>query len=54
MLNCLEKAKVTAITDVSDIDNIENINPGKEWFLSKTRKEARLFLYSFYQKISFV
>ncbi len=30
MLNCLEKAKVLAITDASDIDNIGNIDKGKE------------------------
>ena len=30
MLNCLEKAKVSTITDVSDIVNIKNIDQGKE------------------------
>lgn len=30
MLNCLEKAKVSAITNVSRIDNIENIDQRKE------------------------
>ena len=30
MLNCLEKAKVSAITDASDINNIENIDQEKE------------------------
>ena len=30
ILNCLEKAKVSAITDASDIDDIENVNQGKE------------------------
>ena len=30
MLNCSEKAKVSAITDASNIDNIENIDQGKE------------------------
>ena len=30
MLNCLEKAKISIITNASDIDNIENIDPKKE------------------------
>ena len=30
MLNCLEKAKIPAITNTLDVDNIENINQGKE------------------------
>ena len=30
MLNCPEKAKVSAITDASDIDNIDNIDQRKE------------------------
>ncbi len=30
MLNCLEKAKVSAITDASNIDDIENIDQEKE------------------------
>ncbi len=30
MLNCPEKAKVSAIIDASDIDDIENIDQGKE------------------------
>ena len=30
MLNCLEKAKVSAILGISDIDNIKDINQGKE------------------------
>ena len=30
MLNCPEKAKVSAITNASDIDDIENIDQGKE------------------------
>ena len=30
MLNCPEKAKISAITDASDIDDIENIDQGKE------------------------
>ncbi len=40
MLNCPEKAKVSAITDASDIDDIENIDQGKELLLPKTRKGA--------------
>ncbi len=30
MLNCLEKVKVSIITDASNIDNIDNIDQGKE------------------------
>ncbi len=30
MLNCLEKAKVSVITDDSDINNMKNINSEKE------------------------
>ena len=30
MLNCLEKAKVSAIKDISNIDNIENVDQEKE------------------------
>ena len=30
MINCLEKAKISAITDVLDIDDIENIDQEKE------------------------
>ncbi len=30
MLNCPERAKVSAITDISDIDDIKNIDQGKE------------------------
>ena len=30
MLNCPEKAKISAITDASDIDDIENIDQENE------------------------
>lgn len=30
ILNCLDKAKISAIIDVSNIDNIEKINKRKE------------------------
>ena len=30
MLNCPEKAKISAITNASDVDNIENIDQEKE------------------------
>lgn len=30
MLYCLEKAKISAITDISNIDDIENIGQKKE------------------------
>lgn len=43
MINCLEKAKISAITDVSDVDNIENIDKKKYLFAKIKKKRLTIF-----------